>query len=198
MKVTNVNYYPNIPWEDYCKLPGKSFSWLKNEGKEIANTEGIHIGKLVHTYLLKPNEYNYEMPDVVIPIARELIKFYKEIVYVSQVEIGMTANFIYEGLIMPYKGMADMLIKKYIVVDFKVLAGDLDWYIKNYHYEEQLRGYMLPGQAPIGMIIAFNKKTKQPQLRVVDQNIGWWVYKIKQYGTVCQEYLKDIADKGSD
>lgn len=182
MQINNVQYHPDIPWEDYLKLPGYSFSGLKNQGVDILPSEGIAIGKLVHTYLLKPKEYNYERHEIVIPIARELVKYYNSIIRFAEVEVGVTSNFCVDGLCMPHKGLADMAIRKHLIVDYKILAGDLQYYLKTFLYAEQLRGYMLPFEAPIGLIIAYNKRTKKVQREVIGQDPRWWIYKIKQYG----------------
>lgn len=183
MQVLDVRYYKDIPWEDYLALPGKSFSGIKNEGVDIGYSTGIKIGKLVHTYLLKPKEYNYEESDIVIPIARALVSVYNSIIKHAEVEIAATSKFVLEGLMMPHKGLADMAIRRHLVLDFKILAGDLKPYLERFKYPDQVRGYMLPFEAPLGLIVAFNKKTKQVQMEPVGQNITWWAHQIKKYGT---------------
>ena len=185
MQIRNVKFYKNIDWETYINMPGKSFSWLKNEGAGIGESEGIRIGKLVHTYLLKPTEYNYEQADIVIPIARVLVEHYNTIIKWAECETGATADFIVDGLLMPYRGMADMNIFKHLVVDFKVLGNDLKYAMERFMYKDQIRGYMLPFEAPLGLIIAYNKKTKKVQTESVGQDIRWWTYKVKQYGNIC-------------
>lgn len=179
MQVLNVKFHEDIAWDDYKVMPGKSFSWLKSEGEPIPESPGMHIGKLVHTYLLKPKEYNFEEADIVIPIARELIKLNLP---AMKLEVGVTATFLVEGLKMEWRGMPDAHLFKHVVVDYKVLAGDLDAYNKRFMYPEQLRGYMLPVEAPIGIIIAWNKKTKKVQTHTIGQDVRWWSYKVKQYG----------------
>lgn len=177
--VKNVKYHPNIEWEDYLNLPGYSFSYLKNDGAAINVGDGIRIGKAVHTYLLKPKEYNWEHADIVIPIARRLKDFY---IPGMEVECGITAEFHYDGLFMPYRGMPDEHMKKRLVIDYKIINGDLGGYVKNFKYDEQLRGYMMPPECPLALIIAYNKKTKAVQTEIIKPDPRWWIYKIKQYG----------------
>lgn len=187
MQVSNVKYYPNYNWDDYTKLPGLSFSFLKNDGASIEETPGMRLGKLVHTYLLKPKEYNWENAEMVIPIAKVLMRYNLTTAMVP--ECGITADFEHEGLIMHWRGMPDLHRVGALVSDFKILAGDLSGYLKRLLYEEQLRGYGLPIRAPLGLIIGFNKKSQRVQTHVVKPDPRWWIYKIKQYGKpqpICQ------------
>lgn len=181
--VQNVKLHPNILWEDYLKLPGKSFSGLKNAGAEIPESEGIRIGRLVHSYLLKPKEYTWEMADVVVPIARELMSFIKpELMLMMRMECGVTCNFVHEGLSMLYKGLLDAHIPKVLLVDFKVLGSDLDNAIKFFRYDEQVRGYALPIEVDTRMIISFNKKTRMVQSKCITYDPRWWCYQVKRWG----------------
>lgn len=182
MLVSNVKFHEGINWDQYKVLPGISFSWLKTEGQPIPESEGMHIGKLVHTYLLKPKEYNFEHAEIVIPIASKLISFGGESFRLMKPELGITATFCVEGLYFNWRGMPDNHIFRQIVVDYKIIAGDLKGYVDKFKYDEQLRGYMLPVEAPIGLIIAYNKKTKNIQTHSIGQDVRWWSYKVKQYG----------------
>lgn len=182
MQVLNVKFH-EVDWDHYCTLPGKSFSWLKNEGTVIPESEGIRIGKLTHTYVLKPKEYNYEQADIVIPIARELVRFFPPLLLNRMTsEMGVTAIFETEGLAMDWRGMIDLHLYGQLVVDFKIIAGDLKHYIETFKYDHQIIGYGLPVRAPYRLIIAFNKKTKRIQTHQVQLDLRWWQYKVKQYG----------------
>lgn len=181
MTASNIKFFPDLNWDSYCKTEGYSFSWLKNEGAPLEVTNGIKIGKLIHTYLLKPAEYDWSEPEIIMPIAKKLIDF-KIQVNNSLTECAMTCDLEHEGLTMKWKGMADDLIKKLLVIDYKVIAGDLDRYIKMFFYDHQIRGYMFPPECPDGLIIAFNKKIGKVQTAWVKPDPRWWIYKIKQYG----------------
>jgi hypothetical protein len=161
--------------------PGKSFSGIK--GNVIEETEGMRIGKHVHTYLLKPSEYNWEMADVVVPIAKRFVEFLGvHVIRMLDVECAVTADMTWEGLTMKYKGLMDMHLKDVIIIDFKILAGDLNAAIKHFLYDQQLIGYGAPINAKKRLIISYNKKTKLIQTAFIEYDPRWWQYQIKRYG----------------
>lgn len=160
-------------WDEYCQLPGVSFSGLKD--KPIMN-DGIKIGSLVHKFILKPKEYNQEHADIVRPIANALINFVGHtLINTMTCEKGLTATLIHKGLKLEWKGMPDMFWFKYLVIDFKIIAGSLEYYVERFRYKDQLRGYMFPLQCRQGMIIAYNKSKKRIETYlVVLDDLSFW------------------------
>lgn len=186
MQVCNVKYHPDLSWEQYLQLPGLSFSSLKEfTGPE---TYGMHIGKLVHRYVLKPKEYNYEEADVVMPIAAELIKFVGyDILRQAICECPMTADFCSQGFVFNWRGIPDFQIPKVIVVDFKIIAGGtLRGYIERFKYDGQLRGYMMPVRAELGLIIAYNRAKRRVELEPIKPDNDFWRDVTIRYGTAKQ------------
>lgn len=174
MEVTNVIFYDEMPWESYIALPGLSFSGLK-DFKADPNSTGIRIGSLVHKYTLKPKEYNYEHADVVIPISRELIKFITPaLLQRAKCECPITADLIFNGFILKWRGMPDMFLINSLVIDLKVIEGDLEAYCAYFNYPNQLRGYMKPVGASMGLIIAWSKKKKKVQTKIILPDDSWW------------------------
>lgn len=166
-------------------MPGKSFSGLKSNGVPIPESEGMRLGKLVHTYLLKPKEYTWEQPEVVVPIARKMVSVIgTALIPVLEAECAITAKFVHEDITLDWKGMPDLHLKKVIVIDFKVIAGDLKSYIKTFGYDNQLIGYGAPIEAANRLIVAFNKKTQAVQTEFISYDPRWWQYQIKKYGYV--------------
>lgn len=160
-------------WEDYLRLPGISFSGLK-EKPEM--NEGIRIGSLVHKYILKPSEYNYESPEIVRPIANALINFVGHSLINQMVcEKGVTAKFVIDQIVLLWKGMPDMFFINNIIIDFKIISGDLDLYVNRFRYKDQLRGYMFPLNCLKGLIIAYNKKKKRVETYFVElDDMSFW------------------------
>lgn len=188
MQITGqVKFHYNILWEDYLQLKALSFSGIKNYGAEpIEESEGIRIGKQVHTYLLKPQEYDWLDSGIVVPIAREINKICGlSLIRLLQKECAVTCKFSFEGLEIDYKGLLDSHLNKIIVIDYKVLAGDVDGYIKRYNYDNQLIGYGAPIEAKRRLLIAYNKKTKQVQTRFIEYDPRWWQHQIKKFGKPC-------------
>lgn len=182
MKIENVKQYDDLSFEDYLQIPRISFSSLKDSPITV-ETPGIRIGSLVHRYLLSPQLYNYEEADVVIPIASALVGFVGRACLKGMIcEKPMTADFVYEGFSLPWKGVPDMKYPEVIVVDFKVIAGDLEHYCDRFDYPEQIRGYMLPNNVDVGLIIAYNRKRKIVQTKTVYKDTKWWAIKVMSHG----------------
>lgn len=173
MLVTNIQHHPELNWNQYQQLPGLSFSSLREE--EIKENEGMRIGTLVHKYLLKPSDYDFESAGIVVPIARELIKIVGTgLIKTMVAECPMTADFIYEDFVLPWRGIPDLKINRLLVIDFKVISGSLKNYRKYFNVDNQLRGYMLPNYTNDGLIIAYNKKIKAVEMEMIHQDTRWW------------------------
>lgn len=175
LQVTDRKFHNCESREDYLKLPGISFSQLKN--KTFVETEGMKIGTLVHKYLLKPKEYNYEQHEIVIPVANALInKIGWTILNNALCEVPVTAKFTFQGKVFEWKGIPDIPILDTIVIDIKVIKGKLHNYLKLFNYPNQLRGYMKGFNAPIGLIVSGNR-TKKPvevETHIVHPDDAWW------------------------
>jgi hypothetical protein len=82
--------------------------------------------------------------------------------------------------------MPDLHKRGLIVVDFKIIkGGSLREYVKTFGYDNQIRGYMLPVNAPAGLIVAYNRAKRIVETQLVGQNHSYWDYIVKQKG----EYL---------
>lgn len=173
MEVTNIKYHPDLPFSEYLKLSGTSFSGLKDS--KAPDSPAIRLGTYVHRYILQPDKYNYEMADVVIPIANELITFVgTSLLRTMRCETAITANFEYLDFSFNWKGIPDMSLTKNIVIDFKVIDGDIEKYCDYFNYPSQLRGYMKAESAQVGLILAFNKRKRNVQKKIILPDDRWW------------------------
>jgi hypothetical protein len=186
--IRNVQHHPTVSWEQYLQMPGISFSGLKPfVGKE---TYGMRIGKLVHTYILKPKEYNYEEYDIVRPIASKLIDYVGfDILKHSIAEQPMTADFECDGFRFKWKGIPDMRIPKILIADFKVWKGDPSYFIQRFNTPEQLRGYMMPDEIDLGLIIPINPITRKVQVIPVTQDTRFWENTILTRGEIINQFV---------
>jgi hypothetical protein len=180
MKITNVKYYNDLPFEDYLKMPGTSFSSMKGE---IPQSAGMALGSRVHQYLNEPEKYDWQQAQIVRPIAAALRGIVGEAFKYLQREVAFTADFIHNGMKLQYKGRADMLRTNTIVIDFKVLSGSLESACNRFGYPDQLSGYALPNGCPIALIIAYNKITKKTETKLIKPNPTFWEYQIVSRGT---------------
>lgn len=173
MQIENRHLHHCIEREDYLKLPGTSFSMLK--GEKIQETPGMRIGTLVHRYILKPELYNYEEYDIVRPAASKLIEIVGHSILNNAVtEVPITAILKHEGFSFDWKGIPDIFIINNLVVDFKIINGNLTNYIKAFNYKNQLRGYGNGANSQLMLILAYNKKSCKVEHYFVDVNNSWW------------------------
>lgn len=183
IKITNTQLHPDISWDDYLKLDGTSFSGMKGFAGKI--TYGMRIGSLVHTYLLKPKEYNYEEYDIVRPLASKLVDYVgMDIIKAAIAEVPMTSNFELEDFRFKWKGIPDLKMPGVVTIDFKIIKGDLEYLCNRFNYPEQIRGYMLPDNTDLGLIIAIDRDSKRVTVKPINKDQRWWQNTILSRGEV--------------
>lgn len=180
MKVSNVKYYTDQDFADYLKMPGTSFSSLKDE--VITPTAGMQLGTRVHNYLNEPDKYDWQQPEMVLPIAKVLRTYIGEAFEYLEKEVAFTADFTHNGMVLHYKGRADMLKVGRLIIDIKVLAGGVAPAIDRFGYDKQISGYCYGTGAPLGLIIAYNKLSKKVEVKAIKPNAEFWEYQIVSRG----------------
>jgi hypothetical protein len=180
MQILNIKYYRDLPFEDYLKMPGTSFSGIK--GFEGAPTPGMQLGTRVHNYLNEPETYDWQQPDMVLPIAKALRAYLGDAFTALEKEVAFTCDFLHNGLSMGYKGRADMLKVGRLVVDIKVLAGPLESAIERFGYANQVSGYCFGTSSPMGLIIAYNKLKKKVEVKAIKPDVSFWEYQVVRLG----------------
>lgn len=179
MNVYGLQIHRDIPFDDYLKLPGISYSTIKHNGKTIEATPKMRLGTKVHNYLLTPAEYDHSDADIVKPLARELQNVLGDLLRFLLPELAVTAMFEADGRKMPYKGRIDLCVPGRIVIDIKV-TEKLD--IAYFGYDCQLTGYARALRAPIAVIVAIHPKTKKTTVVRIDMRDDWWDYQIYNLG----------------
>lgn len=182
MQVTETKYYSGQDFKEYLQMPGVSFSSLKDT--PVPQTVGLSLGTRVHNYLLEPEKYDWQQPEIVKPIAAELRKVVGEAYKYMHTEVAFTANFHHNGLTMPYKGRADMMKAGTIVIDFKVLSCSIQQGIERFGYDNQISGYCLATGSQVGLIIAYNKAKKQIETKRIIPSADFWEYHVVRLGEV--------------
>jgi hypothetical protein len=183
-----IIHHEALTREDYLNIKGTSFSGLKDI--KFEENFGMKIGSLVHKYILKPSEYNYEHIEIVRPIANSLIDFCGLGVIRGMVaEVPVSCDFIYDDFSFRWKGIPDLFLDNILVIDFKVLSGGLKFALDRYNYKEQLRGYMKSVNAPRGLILSFNKLTKKIEHFWVLPDDSWWCNIIITRGNVLYHFI---------
>lgn len=186
MNVLNRKIIGDIAQEDYFALPGQSFSMIKNAGKPpIEPTESMRLGTNVHEYLLKPETYDHSNIAIVKPIALALKKSIGDVlIQYLKPEVAITAEFEYNGFLLPWKGRVDLLLQKRLVIDIKVGTYDIHKIKDYFEYPEQVSGYCAGGEARAGLICHYHTKKKEVTIVNVPVGFNWWHDKIVRYGII--------------
>lgn len=182
MTISNIKYYYDLPFEDYLKLPGTSFSMLK--GGDITETAAMQLGTRVHNFLNEPTKYDWQQAEIVRPIAAAIIGYIGNAFHYLHKEVAFTCDMIHNGLVLQYRGRADMICIGKIVVDLKIIAGSIQASCDRFGHIDQVSGYCLGTTTPVGLIIAYNKSRKAVETKVIKPVPGFWEYQVVRLGRV--------------
>lgn len=189
MIVRDTTYYRDLDFADYLALPGISYSGIK--GFSGPPNAGMSLGTKVHSYLLEPDKYTWDDTETVRAIAATIRPILGPALAVLDKEIAFTCNMEYNGMVLPYKGRADMLKAGRIVVDLKVLSGALTPAIERFGYQDQISGYCLATGSPLGLIVAYNRAKRKVEMQRITPTVEYWRYQIVHRGNptkneICQ------------
>ena len=183
MKVENVRYFHKLDFAEYLQMPGVSFSSLKAEANgPITESKGMRLGTRVHNYLLEPEKYDWQQADVVIPMALALRKQVGALLKIMDREVAVTADFVHNGIRMPYRGRFDLGIQTKLICDFKILAGTLEAATQRFEYDKAISGYCLATGTPAGLLIGYNKKSKDVEFKFIKPSANFWEYQVVRLG----------------
>lgn len=194
MKVFNTQYYRDTDFDLYRQMPGISYSSLRETEAPKTPTPAMALGTKVHQFLLEPHLYNYDDVAMVKPIALEIRNYLGEAFPAFEKELSFTATFTHNGMMMPYKGRADMIKIGKLIIDIKVSNMYLHRGVSHFGYERQLAGYCLAtgtvGEMPNGLaaiIISYNKVTRRVERHLIKrqtiaEQVAFWEYQVVKHG----------------
>jgi hypothetical protein len=180
MQIKNFKKHPGISFEEYRALPGLSYSGIKKG--DFVPTKKMMLGTAVHNYILEPDKYNGANREIVIPIARIILAQIGELVKHMETELSVTCNMEHEGLSMQYKGRIDMIRPGKLLIDLKISEIPLGRSIDHFGYGEQLTGYCLATNTPVGIIVRVCPKTLKTEKAMIRQNPAFWERQICKFG----------------
>lgn len=183
ISVTNRQIFKDIPFDEYRKIKGYSYSYLCNPDVNIPMTPKMRLGKLVDQYLFTPNEYSGEMQDVVRPLAVALKSMLGDALQYSTPQLTVTCDMTVQGLTMKYRGLIDLPVGKNLIVDLKVSEMPAHKSCAWFRYDRQLSGYSLAYGAANRILVSINPKTKKITTLPVQLVTDWWEFQVLQYGT---------------
>lgn len=183
--ISDLKYIENMQSEDYFRLPHWSYSGLKYDGAEpFSPTQKMQLGTDVHKYILEPHNYDGKNYGEVSKIGQELIKVLP--MQYLKFELVVTCKMHHEGITMDYKGKIDAFFsaRTKVVVDLKVTEMPIQKGIEFFRYDRQLSGYCIATGADKWVIISYNRKTKQVEMKSGQVDQKFWMKKINEKGEV--------------
>lgn len=198
IQYSNIKRIDALDFDIYKKMPGYSFSFLKNEdfgrAQEVNETFKIKVGKIVDAILTEDG--NVDMMCEEYAIARSIAIKIKEKfgAYIKHFhkQPSFVADLNYQNLVMPSRGRLDYLLPRLAVVDLKV-TFEKNWkgLIKYMRYEDQQwnyanmaevkRKYIMIHSVPLGT-------TEMVDLGVVTPRNEFWESKVLKFGIPAHEY----------
>lgn len=182
MKIYDTKIYEDVDFDDYIRLPGISYSSIKNSGTRIDPTEKMRFGSLVDAYIFEPHTYNFEQYDFVRPVAERVIKTLGPLIKQGRRQLAVTCTMVHQGFYMYYKGRIDLWAAD-LIIDMKVSEMNILDAIKHFGYNHQLNGYAIPVSAKGGLIFSVNPKPPYTtQLQAIQNSLYWWQQQVLKYG----------------
>lgn len=167
----------NIPFSEYLRLPGQSYSGLK---PMISTTPSMALGTKVHAHVLDGEDAD---DAATYEIGKVLMAEFGSLVSIARKEISYSCEMHHEGTVLDYKGRIDIKILD-TIIDLKILSQPIKGSIRIFGYDKQISGYMLASNATQGFIIAYNKVSKKCEVEKITPDYEFWKKIIKQYGKV--------------
>lgn len=181
LEVRNTQFHEDMTFDEYLAMPGYSYSKIK--GFQGPPNAGMSLGTRVHNYLNEPHLYDWKDAPEVIKIATALKAFLGDSYKFMKKELAFSCEFHYEGIVMKYKGRADMIKVGSILVDLKVLSGSLESSCERFGYPFQISGYCLASATPLGLILAYNRSKGITETKIIKPEHKYWEYQVARFGT---------------
>jgi hypothetical protein len=192
MFYSDITRYENLPFADYLKLPGYSFSRLKNDrgGLYVPPniTAKMSVGSMVDEILCDgtPDE-DSEIFAPCLAIAHTIRKDFGYFLDGMKKQVSFTGRVNHKGFEMQVKGRTDFLLDQYAILDLKITeATSLAPLIAFMGYDRQLTNYAGLASVPKAYILAYSTKLKKVlPLHPINVTLPneWWADKIITFGT---------------
>jgi hypothetical protein len=189
---SNIVRHDNLPFQDYLKLEGYSFSFLKREingiNPHLEITNNIRLGSMVDAILTEPEKVDYSDP--IYKPAKEIAALirskYSSLLFAFQKQVSFTAIANFGGFEMPVTGRLDYLLIDHAVIDLKVtMSKDIHALIQFMKYDNQLWNYCKMAKVDKAYLMIHSvplKKTELIALNCADNMNEFWADKILKFG----------------
>lgn len=180
MQIFDVRILDGVPFDEYLKLPGLSFSGTNNRAP-VNVTERMMLGTRVHTYLLEPSKYDGQHYKLVRAISLEVNKHIGALIKRGKSELTVLCTMVHRGFYLYYKGRVDLFAGG-MIIDLKVSELEIVAAINHFGYNSQLNGYAIALQARASVLFSINPKTLKVQTAPIPNSVTYWEQAVLQYG----------------
>lgn len=183
IEVRNLQIHSGIPFNEYLKIPGHSFSSIAHQTRRrpFELTSKMRFGSQVDSYLFTPKEFKLD-PDFTMQQIRSCALCIKEklgaIWKHLKFQLSITADFVYQGFVLHYKGRPDSAVIGLLIVDLKLTEG----LNPRANYPAQLSGYAIALGASTMFICAQHPKKPLCDLHNIEVDHTYWEQAILLYG----------------
>jgi hypothetical protein len=184
MRIFDVRILDGVPFEDYLKLPGLSYSAVKDKKFEGPATAKMNFGSLVDAYVFEPHTYNGEQYELVVPVARRITRDLGPLIKAGRPQLAILCTMVHMGMYMYYKGRVDLFAGG-MVIDLKVSEVSIMRAIEIFGYHHQLNGYAIGLDARQSILYSVHPKTTDIQMAAIPNRVDYWERAVLKHGRPC-------------
>lgn len=193
---SDIKRYENVPFEQYRKLGGYSFSFLKREvagvSPEFIASDKVKLGSLVDAILMQPEEADISSPlwNDAVKIASHIRSSFGTLLPAFKSQRSYTGVISHAGLSMCVTGRTDWEIDQMAVIDLKVTSAKTDAQFKalvtHMGYDNQQWNYARLAGAKAAYLMPYSSVAKKPlsivKLPITSDYNEFWASKILKFG----------------
>jgi len=180
MEIFDVRILEGVPFDEYLKLPGLSFSGTKGT-LPVNVTERMQLGTRVHAYLLEPSKYDGQHYKLVRAIAQKVNSQIGALIKIGKSELTVLCTMVHRGYYLYYKGRVDLFAGG-MIIDLKVSELEIVAAINHFGYNHQLNGYAIALKARASVLFSINPNTLKVQTAPIPNSSTHWERVVLQYG----------------
>lgn len=188
----NIKRFDNLSFEDYMKLPGYSYSFLRSERNGIAPdievTNKMRLGSLVDGILTSPETVNMsdDLYSNAKTIASEIKLAFGSCLIFFKTQVSYTGEAQFKDYKIITKGRLDFLLEKHALIDLKITESKGIKALVDYmSYRNQIWHYCKLSNVKKAYLIIHSiplKKSQIIEVSISDYN-DFWASKILKFGT---------------
>lgn len=182
MQIFDVRIIEGLPFEDYLKLPGISYSFVSGGGAFKSATPKMEFGSRVDAYLFEPEKYDGVDYKLVRAVAEKVKARLGVLIKHGKRQLAVMCTMAHRGMYIYYKGRVDLFAGG-MVIDLKVSELEILRAIQVFGYQNQLNGYAIPLKARGSILFSIHPKKHDVQTCPINNSTSFWEQIVLKHGT---------------